>query len=687
MSIGRLIVEFEARTGKFETDTGRAAKIMEKRSREIDAHVRKIGVAVGAAIGAAAVGIGVLVKKSIDAADEMSKLAQSTGVAIGTLSQLQYAAGLSGVEDLSGSLTKFNRNIAEAARGTEIQEEAFKALGISVKNADGSLKDTETIFGEVAEAFSGIEDGAAKTAVAMDLFGRAGANLIPLLNSGKAGIAAMRQEADQLGLTLDERTGKAAEGFNDNLSRLGTVAQGIGTRLATEFAPELERLTGLLVDTAKETDSVGRSASGIATVIKGATLGFIGLANAVQIVAKSIAGLAAVNVEFYSGNFRGAVAAGKAALSDIRNDIADTGRAYERLFGAAVPLFSAPQTPEGGKRALTIRNKGDEEAARKAGVEAQKALQKVLDAEEKQRESIASIIDALKEEAATMSATNGQIQARAVAKLGGTAAEQQQAKALGDYVDQLKKAEESDKERLRVIESVRTPLEEYAAEVSRLNELFDSGKKDSEAYNRAIAGAQKAFEDAEKKAKESTDKMSVFADQAARNMQDAFADFLFNPFDQGVKGMVRSFAQALQRMAAEALAAGIFDKLLGSKAGGGLNVGSLAGLFSGSAGGSGIGGIGDYFSAMFGGFFAGGGDPPVGKLSMVGERGPELFVPKSAGTIVPNDLLGGKQQNIRIVNAFDTNVIADYMNSSAGEETFLNLARRNGTKLRNYVAS
>ena len=105
MSIGRLIVEFEARTGKFETDTGRAAKLMEKRAREIDAQVRKIGTAFGAMAGAAVVGLGALVKKSLDAADAADKLAQKTGLSIEAVSQLQYAAKLSDVEDLGASLT------------------------------------------------------------------------------------------------------------------------------------------------------------------------------------------------------------------------------------------------------------------------------------------------------------------------------------------------------------------------------------------------------------------------------------------------------------------------------------------------------------------------------------------------------------------------------------------------------
>jgi hypothetical protein len=120
--------------------------------------------------------------------------------------------------------------------------------------------------------------------------------------------------------------------------------------------------------------------------------------------------------------------------------------------------------------------------------------------------------------------------------------------------------------------------------------------------------------------KEGVNEMSEFTRQAARNMQTAFADFLFDPFEDGLDGMLKGFINVLRRMIAEAAAAKIF----GSKSSGGF-------------------GFGDFLSGIFGGFlkFADGGRPPVGRPSIVGERGPELFVPDSAGTIVPNGRMGG----------------------------------------------
>jgi len=121
--------------------------------------------------------------------------------------------------------------------------------------------------------------------------------------------------------------------------------------------------------------------------------------------------------------------------------------------------------------------------------------------------------------------------------------------------------------------------------------------------------------------KDKTDEITVYADQAARNMQDAFADFLFDPFDKGVKGMAKDFADTLRRMLAEAAASKIFDLMKGTMTKGGGIIGLIGGLFGGRK--------------------ASGGPVSAGRSYLVGERGPELFSPRSSGHITPNHAMGG----------------------------------------------
>src|SRR5690606_41954766 len=95
---------------------------------------------------------------------------------------------------------------------------AFDAIGVSVTNADGSLRDTEEVMLDVADRFEKIEDGAAKAAIAQELFGRSGTNLIPFLNQGRAGIEALKKEADDFGLTVTRKAGQAAAQVNGTLT-------------------------------------------------------------------------------------------------------------------------------------------------------------------------------------------------------------------------------------------------------------------------------------------------------------------------------------------------------------------------------------------------------------------------------------------------------------------------------------
>jgi hypothetical protein len=129
--------------------------------------------------------------------------------------------------------------------------------------------------------------------------------------------------------------------------------------------------------------------------------------------------------------------------------------------------------------------------------------------------------------------------------------------------------------------------------------------------------------------KAATEAWTVYADQAARNMQDAFAEFLFDPFAQGIDGMLKGFVDVLRRMLAEYVAFQAFSAIGGALAG---------------SGNAFVAGIGTFLK----GARAGGGPVMAGGAYLVGEKGPEMFVPQSSGNIVPNHALGGVTMNYSI---------------------------------------
>ncbi|OZB14331.1 MAG: hypothetical protein B7X58_08110, partial [Marinobacter sp. 34-60-7] len=123
---------------------------------------------------------------------------------------------------------RFTCNTFDAHRLVKWAEGQGKATEMKLALFEAYFGRADDVFKDIADRFSEMEDGSAKTALAVEIFGRAGAKLIPLLNSGSSGLSDMASEARRLGISFGEDAAKAAEEFNDNLTRLGKPLQGIG---------------------------------------------------------------------------------------------------------------------------------------------------------------------------------------------------------------------------------------------------------------------------------------------------------------------------------------------------------------------------------------------------------------------------------------------------------------------------
>lgn len=245
-------------------------------SRELRKQEGSLGKFVGsinrskiliAAISGAVLG---LAKSAADYGDHLAKTSQKVGMSVQALAALEHAAKLADVsqEELSVGLIKLSRNASDTAKGTGESVAAFAALGISVQDTSGKLKSSDVLFGEIAERFSRMEDGAGKTALAVQLFGKSGAGLIPLLNAGKQGLAEAADEAKRFGLILSEDQAKASEKFNDDLTRLQASSRGLAMSVGKELIPPINELVNLL--TALASGPIG---AGITTFFKSMVLG------------------------------------------------------------------------------------------------------------------------------------------------------------------------------------------------------------------------------------------------------------------------------------------------------------------------------------------------------------------------------------------------------------------------------
>lgn len=198
------------------------------------------------AVTAAAAGGSVfgLVKFTANAGDHALKMAQKVGIGVESLQELAFAAELSDLsaEELQQNLTILSKKAVEAARGSAEALRPFTQLGIHLRDSSGRIKGTDQLLADFADRFSKLPDGPRKTALAVDAFGRSGANLIPFLNQGSAKIAELRKEAQALGIVFSEDQAKASEEFNDNLKRLMASMIGIRNIVGNELIPVFSEL-------------------------------------------------------------------------------------------------------------------------------------------------------------------------------------------------------------------------------------------------------------------------------------------------------------------------------------------------------------------------------------------------------------------------------------------------------------
>lgn len=193
------------------------------------------GLAAAAATAGAA-----LVKSGVDAADALAKTADKLGTTTEAFAALGYAAKLSGVEQgtLEGGLKKLAKTLTDAASGSESAGRGFAALGLNVDQLMQMSADQQ--FGKIADALSRVENATQRAALAQQVFGKSGVDLLQLTAEGSDGIAALAREAEVLGLTLSRIDAAKVEQAADAFDRVSAGTSGLGQQLAVKFAPIID---------------------------------------------------------------------------------------------------------------------------------------------------------------------------------------------------------------------------------------------------------------------------------------------------------------------------------------------------------------------------------------------------------------------------------------------------------------
>lgn len=507
------------------------------------------------------------------AESRMRNIKDTAQRALGAITVMASAAGAALTVALKRSIDNADnlRDLAQAA-GVTVEElsrlaYAGKQSGVEIEQISKALArlardgapDANAALRAIADRFAKMPDGAEKTALAIDYFGeRLGPYLIPLLNEGAAGLARFAEESDRVGNTVSTAAAEGADKFNDSLGLLKATAAGLVNTLAAQMLPALNELIERLNAAATSAENMDRAADKIKTLFRVVvTMGYSAY-GILEAVGTKIGAIAAATHAAVTGNFGQASEIMRMADEDI---IASGQRANEFL-----------------RRIWTDRATDAERAA-------------------------AHI-------AAVSRGGGSGVLTRFTPQPGGEGTP----KKAGDGLSEVNVWQ-------RQVFSLANAQQEA------LKELGDETRRDLDAFMVQIGNSSveltrdigEAWAQQYEDAKKSLSATAAFAEQMGADMRRSLAEFLFDPFKDGLDGMLQGFVDMLRQMVAQIAA----QQLLTSFFTWGSNLG---------------GGVGGFFGSLLKGITgkAAGGPVMAGTPYLVGERGPELFVPRQSGSIVPN---------------------------------------------------
>lgn len=241
--IGALRAVLSLDSAAFEKGLTQAQKGL----RDFDQRAKAIGAglaAVGAAVSLVGAGISLAIRGQLDRADAMGETAEKLGIGVKALSELDYAAKITGVsaEGLETSIRVLSKTMAAAVSGNKGAADLFASVGVAVKDASGAVRPASDVMGDLADVFAKMPDGAEKTALAMKFFGKSGADMLLMLNGGSAQLRDMAAEAARFGVVLSDETVQAAGKFNETLDVLWARLDGVTTQLMAALVPAMQAI-------------------------------------------------------------------------------------------------------------------------------------------------------------------------------------------------------------------------------------------------------------------------------------------------------------------------------------------------------------------------------------------------------------------------------------------------------------
>lgn len=700
---GSIVIDLLMRTGSFETDSKRA----EKRLKEFKKEAAEAGKAIGAGVAVAATALAALTWQSIQMADQLDEMSMRLGISTETLSGWGYAAKLSGtdLESLAGAIPKLSKTLAAAADESSKAGELFTALGINVKDAAGNLRYVEDVLPEIADRFKALKNDTTEAALAQELFGRSGANMLEFLNRGSDGIRELSDRAAELGLIVSGDTAAAAAQFNDSLEDLRAVTTAFGLQIAEILLPHLQDLVDWLVQSQREgkllgfeIDDLGAAvdyfagelskADGIGESFKATISGMVSAAGS---LGDALVAVADLDFKRFRESFGDYWNSAKGALDAAVNGVPQAQQTRTVRFSdeqrMPTSMLSDRNLPDPTARINRLLG-GTESGGKKATAQISEAEKAAKRLQEQFDQTLAS----LEEQQYMLGKTGEEARLRYEIEFGALKdldqAKKDQLITEAAYLDAMTKAREEIEKQADEAKRADEAFKRVNDELIQGVDLLRMSADEQEIWNNLAWAGVDAESARGQEIIENTKRLQGVRDAmedqigAMDAIRSAGSDFLVDlsggakSFKEAGLDALDSIHQRLLQMIAENLMEKLFGKP-GDPAGGstgGWFQGILDGFFgNGSQGqsapassgdGSGFWGtLAGWAGSFFGGGRAGGGDVMTDRGYWVGEQGPEWFQPRTAGTVLPNGesmaMARGARREMRVEQNFYNPVLAD----------------------------
>ena len=598
----------------------KAAKVSKKLIGGVGAGLSAVGgaaktaaIAVTAATGA----FTAMVAVNVANIDRLGKVAKTTGFAAETLQKFQFAAEQSGVtsDNAALALRRFARRLGEAQKNTGELLPALKKLGIQTRDNEGNLKSAEEVLFEFADGLSKTENQSERLALAFKAFDSEGAELVTVLKDGSNGLNEFFTEADRLGFVLNTKAIQGVESFNDSFGKLKITITGIARQFTAALAPALEEITTKLTNLIIDTIDAEGGMEQFGKFLKDKFLrGLAAVIEALEKVVNIIIALtnAVINL------------ARKLGVTGLPELSEDAIKAAEKLG----TLKSALTDLEGGGFIGRGASSGIDNIRRalntldRAGIDVEKFQKRVHDI---------GLIDELfgSPDIATLQAD---IKAFLDTAVGEIDTQLGTFKSLdfSSLIDTLLGNTEEAKEKAKAI--AETVIEEVVVTGKKLKptllDIFLDALFPVDAVNKFFDTYDNEAATTGEKIKAMFQLVGDAINHALPNLREKLTNSGIGDFVTTLEdGMVKA-GQMLEDSLASAIATGKADfSTLGDHIKQVLAKAMVQKFISGP------------IMAMFG--LASGGPANAGQPYIIGEEGPEVFVPKTNGTVLPNSVLQG----------------------------------------------